>query len=100
QRIDEVRTHNLPNIVTLRRKQYEVVPQERFKGPKFSLVVGTDEYRTQVIEPNMVAGVDYPEHATVERIPIEYKHRFKTDPDGALRDIVGVAVDAIAPFIG
>src|SRR5206468_5683782 len=35
QRIDEVRTHKLPNIVTLRRKQYEVVPQERFKGPKF-----------------------------------------------------------------
>lgn len=100
QRIEEVKKHNLQNILVLRRKQYEVVPQDRFKGPKFHIVVGTDDYRTMVIEQGMTPGVDYPAEATIETLPIEYKERFIVDPDGALRDVVGIATDAIAPFIG
>lgn len=100
RRIDEVQKHAVPNVLPLRRKQYEVVPQDRFCGEKFGLVVGTDDYRTMVIEEGMEAGIDYPENARIEMIPVEYKHRFLSDPDGALRDIVGVATDTIAPFLG
>lgn len=100
QRIDEVKKHNLQGILVLRRKQYEVVPQDRFTGEKFHLVIGTDDYRTMVIQEGMLPGVDYPHEATIETLPIEYKERFIVDPDGALRDVVGIATDAIAPFIG
>jgi len=100
QRMDEVKKHNLQGILCLRRKQYEVVPQDRFSGEKFQIVVGTDEYRTKVIENGMMPGIDYPERAKIETLPIEYRERFIVDPEGALRDIVGVATDAISPFIG
>ncbi len=100
KRMDEVAKHNLSNILCLRRKQYEVVPQERFSGVKFQIVVGTDDHSTMVIEPHHVAGEDYPLNATIETVPVEYRERFLTDPDGALRDIVGIATDTIAPYIG
>jgi hypothetical protein len=99
QRIDEVRKHSLPNIVTMRRKQYEVVPQDRFSGGRFSLLVGTDRYPTRVLTEADVPGQTYPERGRVLQVPVEYRAKFLTDPEGSLRDIVGIATDSIEAFI-
>lgn len=99
QRMREVVEFDLPNITVIRRKQYEVVPQDRFSGEKFRLLVGSDSHPTRVLNDDDVPGRDYPENATVELVPIEYRPRFLTDPDGALRDICGIATDALSPFI-
>jgi hypothetical protein len=40
-----------------------------------------------------------PPGGRVEQVPIEYEDDFQRDPEFALRQIVGIAVDSIAPFI-
>lgn len=100
RRIAEVRKHEEPNILTFRRKQYEVNP--RFTDGKFDtfrIAVGSDESPTVVIEDGMEPGVHFPASATILEIPDPYKPDFKKDPDAALRDVVGIATDAITPFI-
>jgi hypothetical protein len=87
------------NFLVFRHKQYEVNP--RFasgKYPTFRLLVGTDEYSSRVLEDYEVAGTHYPSGAHILNIPLPYKVQFKKDPDAALRDVVGIATDAITPW--
>jgi len=87
------------NFLTFRHRQYEVNP--RFAEGRYStfrLLVGTDEYQTRVLEDFEEEGIHYPEGATIIDIPMPYKAQFKKDPDAAIRDVVGIATDAISPF--
>lgn len=87
----EIRTAYVYN-----RRQYEVVPQERFSGEKFLLVIGNDiHHDTRVVKE----GEDLPEGAWVEEIPIEYLNDFQTKPYDALRDVMGISNNALSPFI-
>lgn len=99
RRIDEVRKDGTKNVVWLRRKQYEVVPQDRFSGEKFRVLIGTDDYATRVLNPDDEEGIHYPMGAQIEEVPAEYRSDFMRDPEGAQRDIIGIASNAITPFI-
>lgn len=99
QRMRQVREYGLANILPIRRKQYEVLPQERFSGETFRLLIGSEEWGTRILEDHEVAGEHYSVRGTVENVPIEYLDKFKVDPEGSLRDIIGIATDAIAPFM-
>jgi hypothetical protein len=95
RRIKEVEETTPKNVLATRHKRYEVVPPDRYCGESFSLLVGTERYRTRILEE----GDPIPEGARIENIPIEHEMDFRRDPDFALRTIVGVAVDSITPFI-
>jgi hypothetical protein len=99
RRIDEVLKFGEEGTVVFRRKQYEVVPQSRFAGPKFRLLVGTDRWPTRILRDEEEPGRNYPPEATIEMVPVEYIPEFQKDPEAALRDIVGMSTDAISPFI-
>jgi hypothetical protein len=100
RRIDQVREGNLPGVAVFRRKRYEVVPHEgRYCGETFRLLVGSESYPTRVLTDADVEGQDYPASARIENVPVEHKSEFINDPENALRDIIGVATDTIAPFI-
>ena len=86
-------------VKVYRRKQYEVQPPDRYSGERFSVLVGTDHWPTRILEDGAQEGEDYPRGAQVERVPVEYFYEFKNDPEGALRDVIGVSTDVIAPFI-
>lgn len=78
------------------RRQFDVVPQERFSGVKFRLIIGNDVYHdTRVMTEGEVA----PLGAWVEEIPIEYMDDFLKKPYDALRDVLGVSHNALSPFI-
>jgi hypothetical protein len=98
RRIDEVRKFGEKNILTLRRKQYEVAPQERYSGEKFRVLIGRTEYPTRVLEDYEQEGVHYPEGAHVELVPVELRTDFLRNPEGAQRDYIGIASSAITPF--
>lgn len=86
-------------FLTFRHKQYEVNP--RFvegRYATFRVLVGTDEYSTRVLEDFEEPGIHYPENGFILDVPMPYKAQFKKDPDAALRDVAGIATDAIAPF--
>lgn len=98
RRIDEVREFGEKNILTLRRKQYEVAPAGRYSGEKFKVLIGTDDYPTRVLND----GEDLsrlPERAHIEEVPIELRTDFLRDPEAAQRDYIGIASNAITPFI-
>lgn len=99
RRIDEVEEYQEKNILTLRRKQYEVAPQDRYSGKKFRVMIGTDDYPTRVLADDELAGTHFPEHAQVEDVPIELRTDFLRDPEAAQRDFIGIASNAITPFI-
>lgn len=78
------------------RRQYDVVPADRFSGEKFRLVIGNDiHHDTRVLEPDEMV----PEGAWVELVPVEYLNDFKTKPYDTLRDVLGISSNALSPFI-
>lgn len=86
-------------FLTFRHSQYKVNP--RFADhdyPTFKLLVGTDEYSSRVLEDWEEPGVHYPADGQILDVPMPYKVQFKKNPDAALRDVVGIATDAITPF--
>lgn len=77
------------------KAQYEVVPQDRFCGERFRLVVSTSATSdVRVLDDDEKA----PPSATVIEVPIEYRDQFIEDPSGAMRDIVGKSSAAFNPF--
>jgi hypothetical protein len=86
-------------VLVFRRRQYEVQPEEKYSGEKFRVLVGTDHWPTRILEDHEQEGDDFPHGAQVEDVPIEYYYEFRNDPEGALRDVIGVSTDAITPFI-
>lgn len=83
----------------MRRAQYHAHPPDDYTGVQFRLLVGSTEYGTRVLKDDEVAGRHYPLNARVEEVPIEYKQDFLRDPEGALRDVCGIATDVISPYI-
>jgi hypothetical protein len=77
-------------------KQYDIVPAERFCGRTFRLLIGNDiQHDTRVLEDNELVPVG----AQVEEVPIEYREDFLSKPYDTLRDVLGIAHNAISPFI-
>lgn len=87
--------HNEKRVYIYDRPQYEVVPQDRFCGEKFKLLVGNDVISdTRILH----AGDTAPEGALILDIPIEYLAEFQRDPHSALRDVCGISNNSISPF--
>lgn len=91
-----VEKNNIRTAYIYNRRQYEVVPQERFSGETFRLVIGNDVHHdTRVLDPDDVV----PEGAWVENIPVEYIDDFRNKPYDALRDVMGISNNSLSPFI-
>ncbi len=102
RRIEEVRRFEEPNIRVFRRKQYEVNPmftESRIPVETFRIAVGNEQHPTMVLKEHHVRGEHYSQSAEVLDVPVYYLTDFQKDPDAALRDVVGIATDAITPFI-
>ena len=99
RRIKQIQKNKEPNTRIITRRQYEVQPQDRYTGEKFRLLIGTDHYRTRILEPHEIEGDHYAEGAQIELVPEEYRTDFLNDPDNALRDICGIATHSISPFM-
>jgi hypothetical protein len=77
-------------------RQYDIVPQSRFCGERFRLIIGNDVYHdTRVLEDDETA----PEGAWIELVPIEYREAFRQKPYDTLRDVMGISHNALSPFI-
>jgi hypothetical protein len=101
RKMAEAEEQQTPNVLPLRYKQYDIAPLKDprdLAGETFSLLVGTDDYPTRVLEESAQAGLNYPEHGLIERVPISFKPYFLSDPEGAGRDVLGVASNSITPF--
>jgi hypothetical protein len=85
------------SILYYREKRYDVVPKERLTKETFKILVGCDEYPTRIIEAD--SKYTLPPGAVIEEVPMTYYDTFLRDPEHGLREIVGIASNAITPFI-
>lgn len=91
-----VEKNKIKSTYIYNKRQYDVVPKDRFSGETFRLLIGNDlQHDTRVLEDNDVA----PAGAWVENIPIEYKDDFLSKPYDTLRDVMGISHNALSPFI-
>lgn len=98
-RIKQIADNGEVGTLVFREKRYDVVPQSKYSGKRVPLLVGTELLPTRLIGDKEIKGIDYPSEAIIEYIPVEHIDEFKRNPDGALRDICGIASGAVTPFI-
>jgi hypothetical protein len=90
----EARTN--PRIYIYDKCLWDIRP-ERFCGERFLVFIGDDTRKPRILEPDeVIAGED---RRLVKPIPVEYRHSFDQDLLASLRDIAGVATQALHPFM-
>jgi hypothetical protein len=90
----EARTN--PRIYIYDKRLWEIRP-ERFAGERFKVFIGDQTRKPRILTPDD----DVPEsdrHLVMD-IPVEYKRTFENDLLPALRDVAGVATQALHPFM-
>lgn len=91
-----VEKNNIKSTYVYNKRQFDVVPQERFSGRKFRLLIGNEVHAdTRVLRDDEPT----PMGAWVEEVPIEYIDDFRDKPYDSLRDVLGISNNALSPFI-
>ena len=96
RRIEHTRNYERSDVYIYDKSQIDVVPQARFCGKKFKISVSAETNDGLVIHESI--DEDIQKGARQYIIPIEYLDEFRSDPNGSLRDILGIASTAISPF--
>ncbi|CAA2141501.1 hypothetical protein [Hyphomicrobium sp. ghe19] len=85
-----------PRIYIYDKRLWEIRP-ERFAGEKFHVFVGDQTRKPRILQSaNEIAEHD---QRLVMAIPVEYRKTFENDLLPALRDVAGVATQALHPFM-
>lgn len=78
------------------RRQFDVVPKERFVTGTFRFMIGNDvQHDSRVLRDDEKA----PNGAWIIDVPREYLEDFLTKPYDAMRDVLGISNNALSPFI-
>lgn len=92
----EVEARTNPRIYVYDKRLWEIRP-ERFVGDRFRVFVGDETRKPYILEADAVVAVE--DEPLVMAIPDEYRVTFENDLLAALRDVAGVATQALHPFI-
>ena len=90
----EARTN--PRIYVYDKTLWEIRP-ERFCGDKFRVFIGDATRKPRILADDEIVPAD--DEALVKGIPVEYRQTFENDLLPALRDVAGVATQALHPFM-
>lgn len=91
---------NDPSVYVMDFPEWETKPPEKYSGEKFRVFFGGKTMRSRVLK----GGEDPPEVTDdlqrIVEVPVEHKEQFvEGDIEVALRDIAGIAVPRVMPFI-
>jgi hypothetical protein len=92
---DETAKLGRSNIFVVRMAQWESLPADKLSGETFPVEVG-DAYRASRILDRVEDSVE-PE--SVIQVPMEYFNDFQKDLEAAIRDLAGIPIGAVSPFI-
>lgn len=90
----EARTN--PRIFVYDKRLWELRP-ERFSGKRFNVFIGDDTRKPRIMDAG--EEVSSEDRSLVMAIPVEYQQTFSNDLLAALRDVAGVATQALHPFM-
>jgi hypothetical protein len=94
--VKEAEARTNPRIFVYDKRIWEIRP-EKFGDARFKVFVGDETRKPYILKDG--AEVPIKDEALVVEVPVEYRHSFESDMLAALRDIAGVATNAIHPFI-
>ena len=92
----EVEARTNPRIYIYDKRIWELRP-DRFSGDVFRVFIGDDTRKPRILEEEEI--VEGEDARLVMAIPVEYRHSFDADLLAALRDVAGVATQALHPFM-
>jgi hypothetical protein len=99
KRIEEVKRVEDTSVFVREYSTWEVKPVENFSQESFQVAVGNDRARS-ILDPTPEQIAWYADRGMrVIEIPMDYKPEFESDLEGSLRDVAGVATEAVSPFI-
>ena len=82
---------------------WDVKPLAKFSGESFSVLVGSGRIRSKILTKEEEESFDeeFMEETGCDiiKVPEEYREDFKDDLDEAIKDLAGISVAAIAPYI-
>lgn len=102
KRIEQAREQKDPNFYVREYATWDVKPAEAFTGQTFRIVVGNERFQSRILDndaPQATVNKYLELGLRIVEIPEEYRRDFLSDMDTALRDIAGVATQAVSPFI-
>lgn len=88
-----------PQVCVLNYAEWETKPPERYSGEKFRVFFGGRALVSRILEPDEPDPVTDDEFAKVIEVPIEFRQDFERDIENSIRDIAGVSVPRIMPFM-
>ncbi|MEW6613924.1 MAG: hypothetical protein AB1401_00410 [Thermodesulfobacteriota bacterium] len=89
---DELRDD--PKVFVREYAEWETKPASRYLGKTFKVEVSGRHGMSRVL-----VGNEENIEGKVIDVPIEYRHDFETDLEGSIRDIAGISVLSVEPFI-
>lgn len=88
-----------PSIYIYYKRVWEVKPAGTFSGEMFPVFKGDETRKPKLITKEEVEELPEEDKPLVVEVPVEYASSFRSDIQGALRDVAGVATLSRAPFI-
>lgn len=99
RRIQQAKDSGDPQVFVREYAAWDVKPASFFSPKRFKVVVGDERVASRIIDdPDQERRYTELGLRIVE-VPEDYRKDFERDVDAALRDIAGIATDAISPFI-
>jgi len=95
--LEKVIKENDPNTEVISYATWDTKPQDWFSGDKFYIFIGDRFTRPRVLETQEEVE-KYRGKGMIKEVPIEYKHDFEVDIEGAIRDIMGVNIRSLNRF--
>ena len=100
RRIVLARDEQDPSVFIREYAIWDVKPSDQFAKTTFKVVAGNDRYQSRILSGDPEEEARYRDVGLqIVEVPEDYRRDFEHDLDGALRDLAGVATEAISPFI-
>lgn len=100
QRINQAREQDDPNFFVREYATWDVKPKEAFTGKFFKVAAGSERLQSRILSGDLAEEARLLDLGMrIVDVPEEYRADFERDLEGSLRDIAGVATQAVSPYI-
>lgn len=100
QRIQQAREQDDHNFFVREYATWDVKPKEAFTGQFFKVAAGNDRVQSRILSGDKAEEDKFQDLGLrIVDVPEEYRPDFERDLDGSLRDIAGVATQAVSPYM-
>lgn len=100
KRVREAREQDDAHFFVREYATWDVKPREFFSQEVFKVVAGSDRVQSRILGDDPREEAKYRELGLqVVDVPVDYRKDFERDLEGSLRDIAGIATEAVSPYV-